>query len=103
MANNDENREVILTNEDGVEEKYEIMLTFESEDFGKSYVLLYKKADEDKDEVEVYAYSFEPDDENAGDLSDNGGKLNPIETQEELDMIEQVMNTFSDDENNDNN
>ncbi|KRK79848.1 DUF1292 domain-containing protein [Companilactobacillus nodensis] len=89
--------EVTLSDDQGNAETYKILFTFDSEDYGKSYVFLYPKADEDSDEVELQAYSFEPDEN--GDVT--AGDLLPIEDPEEWDMVQEVLNTFTSDDGQD--
>ena len=77
-----------VTNEEGVEETFEVVLTFKSEETGRSYVI-YKLPGEDEEEVFAAIY-----DEEAKD----GGNLIQIETEEEFDMVEEVLNSFLDEE-----
>lgn len=85
---------ITLVDDKGNEELYQVLFTFDSEDYGKSYVLLYPKDASDDEEVEIQAYSFTPDAN--GDASQ--GDLFPIEDDDEWDMVEEVLNTFLDDE-----
>lgn len=87
-----EHEYLTIVDEQGNEELHEILLTFESDDFGKSYVLLYPAGSGDGEEVEIQAFSYT---EAEGGLE---GALNPIETDEEWDMVEEVLNTFVEDE-----
>lgn len=83
---------ITIVDEHGNEELYEILFTFDSEDFGKSYVLVYPTGIPEEDEIELQAFSYvENEDGTEGDLE-------PIETEEEWDMIEEVLNTFIEDE-----
>ena len=79
---------ITIIDEDGNEELCEILFTFESEEFGKSYVLYYPaSAEEDENgEIEVLAASFIP--------GEKEGTLQPIETEEEWDLIEEMLETF---------
>ncbi len=81
-----------ITNEEGVEEKYEILFDFDSDDFGKSYVLYFPAGASEDEEIEILASSYEQ--------SENGkeGNLKPVETDEEWDMIEELLATFLADE-----
>ena len=63
------------------------------EDYGKSYILLIPAGSEPGDQVDVLAYSF--DSEAEGEDVD----LNEIESDEEWDMVEGVLDTFLNDEN----
>lgn len=84
---------ITLVDEEGNEELYQILLTFESEEFGKNYVLVQPTSTEDEeDEVEVFAFSYtESEDGSEGQLGD-------IETEEEWDMIEEVLGAFTEEE-----
>lgn len=89
----DEDRYITLVNENGDEELFEILLTFDSEETNKSYVLFYPVGEVDEEEEGVvHAYSYIP-------TEDGGlGELMEIESEEEWDMVEEVFNTFLDDE-----
>jgi Protein of unknown function (DUF1292). len=85
-------RHITVIDEDGNEELCEILFTFESEKFGKSYVLYYPvSAAEDEDgEIEIMAACFTPGEEM--------GELLPIETEEEWDMVEEMLEAYMADE-----
>jgi len=83
---------ITLVDEDGNEELYQILLTFESEEFEKSYVLVHPTSTEDQEEVEIFAFSYTETD---GGLD---GQLGDIETDEEWDMIEEVLGAFIEEE-----
>lgn len=83
---------ITIVDEEGNESLYEILFTFDSEDFGKSYVLVYPAGSIDEDDVELQAFSYV-------ELEDGtSGSLQPIETEAEWDMVEEVLNTFFADE-----
>lgn len=85
---------ITVVDDNGNEQLCEVLFTFESEDFGKSYVLYYPiGADENEDEeIEIHASAFTPSEEG------EDGELMPIETDEEWAMIEEMLNTFLDEE-----
>ena len=83
-----ENETMVVVNELGEEVLYEIVLTFENQEFGKHYVI-YKLPGDENDEV--FASSYNPD-------SKDGGELKPIESDPEWDMVEEVLNTFTEEE-----
>jgi|SRR5699024_5346218 len=90
--NHDSEQEYItLVDEEGNEDLYQILLTFESEEHEKSYVLVHPVSTEDE-EVEIFAFSYTESD---GGLE---GQLNDIETEEEWDMIEEVLGAFIEEE-----
>lgn len=79
---------ITIIDEEGNEELYEILFTFESDDFDKSYVLVYPAGTSEGDEVELSAFSYKESD---GGLE---GTLSTIDSDEEWEMIEEVLNTF---------
>ncbi|WP_235848924.1 MULTISPECIES: DUF1292 domain-containing protein [Bacillaceae] len=88
----DEDR-IIIPDENGDEHLFEILFTFDVDEKGTSYMVLVPGGsnESDDDEVEVTAFRYEePDGE---DLS-----LYPIETDEEWDMVEELLTTFTEEE-----
>src|SRR3954447_15338743 len=87
---NHDEKNITVIDENGNEQLCEVLFTFDSEEFGKSYVLYYPLgADEDDDEeIEIHASAFTPTEDG------QDGELMPIETDEEWDMIEEMLNTF---------
>lgn len=85
---------ITVVDEEGNEQLCEILFTFDSDEFGKSYVLYYPIGEDDKDdeEIEIHASAFIPSEDN------NDGDLQPIETEEEWDLIEEMLNTFLDEQ-----
>lgn len=73
-----------IQDEDGNERKMTILFTFDSDD--KQYVV-FQDAQNDPEEVFASCY-------------DDQGHLYPIETDEEWDMVQEVINTFAEDEEN---
>jgi len=87
-----ENEEYLtVVDEEGNEQLYEILFTFDSDEFDKSYILYYPAgADKDENgEIEIHASSYVPSD------SGEQGSLMPITTDEEWDMIEEMLNTYA--------
>lgn len=81
-------RRLTFIDEEGNEILCEILFTFESKEFNKNYVLFYPvNGAEDEDDIEVMAASFIPGEE-------GNGELFPIETDEEWEMIEDVLEQF---------
>ena len=79
---------LIVTDEKGEELECIIIMTFESEEFEKSYVVYQLKEDESG---EYFAASFNPED-------GEEGQLLAIETDEEWDLVEEVLENFLEDE-----
>lgn len=97
MANMDydSDRFISIEDQDGNELLYEILFTFVSEDYGKNYVLVFPAGTAEEEEVEITAFSYTENEE--GDA----GELENIETDEEWDMVEEVLATFVSDNNED--
>ncbi|CAM3189981.1 Uncharacterized protein YrzB, UPF0473 family [Lactobacillus bombicola] len=89
-----EDRQITLVDDKGNEELYEILFTFHSDDYDKSYILLYPATSSESDEVEVLAFSYDADE--AGDVTSSD--LHEIEADDEWDMVQGVLNTFLDDD-----
>ncbi|MBU9712537.1 DUF1292 domain-containing protein [Evansella tamaricis] len=88
----DEER-IIIPDENGDEHLFEVLFTFDVDETGKSYMVLVPEGsnESEEDEVEVTAFRFEePEGE---DLA-----LYPLETDEEWDMVEELLSTFTEEE-----
>ncbi len=83
-------KHLTFIDEDGNEVLCEILFTFESKEFNKNYVLFYPVGSDD-DEIEVMAAAYVP-------TEDGEGELLPIETDEEWQMIEEVLDQFSEED-----
>ncbi len=75
-----------VKDQNGNEKKMTILFTFDSEDTKSQYVVFQ---DPESEDGEVYASRY-----------DDKGQLLPIESDEEWDMVEEVINTFVEDEEN---
>ncbi|MBE1554628.1 DUF1292 domain-containing protein [Sporosarcina limicola] len=88
-----------IVDEHGKEHVCEVIFTFESEEFGKSYVLYHildqDDADNEDEEIEIHASAFMPSENN------EDGELMPIEDDAEWEMIEEMLNTFLAEEDED--
>jgi len=87
-------KQITVIDENGNEQLCEVLFTFHNDEFDKSYVLYFPVGaeEDDNEEIEIHASSFTPDDEG------KDGELQPIESDEEWEMIEEMLNTFLDDE-----
>lgn len=75
---------LFVADEDGNETEMEILFTFENEELGKQYVVFQNKNDQ---EGEVFASCY-----------DDQGNLLPIETDEEWEMVEEVIGAFDEED-----
>ncbi len=85
-----EDKTLRVIDEEGKEKDFEIVLTFKSEKTEKSYVIYKEPGDSD----EVFAASYDEE-------ATEGGELKPIETDEEWDLVEEVLNSFLEEEEED--
>lgn len=85
---------LVIQDAEGNEILCEILFTHYSEKFKKNYVLFYEVADEDNEEIEVMAASYEEGKE--GD-----GQLDPIGSDEEWVYIEDLLEAFSSEDEDD--
>lgn len=87
-------KHITVVDENGNEQLHEVLFTFDSEEFNKSYVLYFPVgAEEDEnEEIEIHASAYIQNEDG------EEGNLQPIETDEEWEMIEEMLNTFLDEE-----
>ena len=85
--NSDEMLEESMTfkvkNEEGVEIDCEVLFTFESDETGKNYIVYTDNTVDDEGCVKVFASIYDPDEDET--------KLLPIETEEEWNVIETIL------------
>ena len=79
-----ETNTMFVTDESGNEKEMEILFTFEDDEKGRKYVVF---ADPEDEGEEVFASAY-----------DDEGNLMPVETDEEWQMIEEVIGAFQEDE-----
>lgn len=92
----EENERIIIPDEDGEEQLFEILFHFDVDETGKSYIIttpVENFEEEDEEEgIEVFAFRFEEDD------SDEGLRLFPIESDDEWEMVEEMFYTLTEEE-----
>lgn len=79
-----ETNTMFVIDEDGNQKEMEILFTFENEAKTRNYVVF---ADPDTDGEDVFASAYDED-----------GNLIPVETDEEWEMIEEVIGAFQADD-----
>lgn len=77
---------IIVVDETGKEIEMTILFTFHDDHRNKDYVVYYNPEDEDGD---TYASTY-----------DDAGHLYPIETDDEWDMIDEVLGSFVEEKDN---
>ena len=83
MAELKENQ-LVFVDEQGNEIVCEIILTYESEQTGKKYVI-FQAVDDESDEIGAASYVEKENGE---------GELEPIETEEEWELLQDVINSY---------
>ena len=78
---------MIITDDSGQEREVEIILTFEDESTGKTFVLFSDPQDE---EGNVYAYRYDED-----------GNMNEVTDENEWEMCQEVLGAFAQGEDTD--
>lgn len=82
-----EEREVIyIPDEEGNEEAFEVLFTFELDENDQKYMLVTPEDSEDEEETEVFAFRYEEE----GDQI----TLFFIEDEKEWDLVEETFNTL---------
>lgn len=89
----DEDTTFTILTEDGEEIECDILFTFDSEETGKSYVVYTDRSLDEKGNTQVYASIYTPGVENP--------RLQPIETEEEWNVIETVLAKLQEEIKND--
>ena len=79
-----DSNKLYITTDSGEEKEMEILFTFDSEQYGKSYVLFVDPQDPSG---EVFAMSY-----------DEEGNLEAVESETEWDMISEVFEAFNNDQ-----
>lgn len=82
-----ESNTMIITDESGQEREVEILLTFEDENTGRSFVLF---TDPQDSEGNVYAYRYDED-----------GNLNEVSDESEWEMSQEVLGAFAQEDDED--
>ncbi|SEP91988.1 DUF1292 domain-containing protein [Piscibacillus halophilus] len=86
----DEKERIIIPDENGEEHLFDILFTFDVDETEKSYLVAVPAEQAEEEEQEVFAFRFEENDNNEDDLT-----LYQIETDDEWDMIEEMLATFT--------
>ncbi len=75
-----------IVNDDGVEVKYDVLFTFQSEETNKDYIVYTDNSKDDDGNTRVYASIYHPEEENS--------KLEAIETDKEWQIIDTILKTI---------
>lgn len=88
----EEKERIIIPDENGEEHLFEVLFTFDVDENQQSYIAVVPVDQNDDEEVEVFAFRYE-DKENEDDLA-----LFQIENDDEWEMVEEMLNTLTEDE-----
>ncbi|SDC19254.1 DUF1292 domain-containing protein [Shouchella lonarensis] len=90
----EERERIVIPDEEGNEHLFDELFRFTVDETGRSYIMLIPEgADSEEEEVEVFAFRYEDRDDPDNDIA-----LFPVETDEEWEIIEEMLNTFSEEE-----
>ncbi|AST98175.1 MULTISPECIES: DUF1292 domain-containing protein [Shouchella] len=91
----EEKERFVIPDENGTEHLFDELFRFTVDETEKSYMVLVPVGEEEdeEEEVEVFAFRYEEQQNEDNDIS-----FYPVETDEEWDMIEEMLNTFSEEE-----
>lgn len=89
----EEKERIIIPDENGEEHLFEVLFTFDVDTTEKSYIAVIPMEQKEDEEVEVFAFRYEEKTNDEDDLS-----LYQIESDEEWEMVEEMLNTLVDEE-----
>lgn len=81
-----EEKTFTLMNAEGVETKYDVLFTFDSEDTKKSYIAYTDNTYDEEGNIQVYASTYDPNSEEM--------ILGEIKTDKEWKVIETILDTI---------
>lgn len=90
LVNETLDNKITIVDDNGVERICEVLFTYENPDTGKKYVVFYpvEQLDDDNvEEMDLFAYSFI-------EHEDGRGELFALESDEEYDMINEVIDQY---------
>ncbi|USS85185.1 DUF1292 domain-containing protein [Fructilactobacillus myrtifloralis] len=93
MADEEQTEQITLIDEDGNEILYNELFTFSSDDYGRSYILMYPAAEAGNDSINIEAYALP---KGADPTAPDDADLEPIESDAEWEMVQETLNTFLD-------
>lgn len=93
----EEKERIIIPDDNGDEHLFEVLFTFDVDDTNQSYIAVVPVEQAEEDEVEVYAFRYEEKDNDDEDLS-----LFPIESDEEWEIVEEMLQTLADEDEHEN-
>jgi uncharacterized protein YrzB (UPF0473 family) len=89
----EERERIIIPDENGEEHLFEVLFTFDVDETKQSYIAVVPIEQSEEEEVEVYAFRYEEKEDEDNDLS-----LFPIESDDEWEMVEEMLHTLAEEE-----
>ena len=93
----EEKERIIIPDDKGDEHLFEVLFTFDVDETDQSYIAVVPVEQAEDEEVEVYAFRYEEKANDDDDLS-----LFPIESDEEWEMVEEMLQTLAAEEEDEN-
>ncbi|WP_249871014.1 DUF1292 domain-containing protein [Oceanobacillus saliphilus] len=87
----EEKERIIIPDENGDEHLFEVLFTFDVDETEQSYIAVVPAEQAEEEEVEVYAFRFEEQD-------NEDFTLFPIESDEEWELVEEMLNTLAEED-----
>ncbi|SER72478.1 DUF1292 domain-containing protein [Salipaludibacillus aurantiacus] len=84
---------IVIPDENGDEHLFQVLFTFDVDSTGNSYMVLAPEGSNESEDEEIEVHAFRYEEPEGGDLS-----LYPIETDEEWNMVEELLNTFAEED-----
>ncbi|MFD1018853.1 DUF1292 domain-containing protein [Thalassobacillus hwangdonensis] len=91
----EERERIIIPDENEEEHLFEVLFTFDVDQTGNSYMAVVPAEQKDDEEVEVFAFRYE---EKEGEGDEDDLALFQIESDEEWEMVEEMLNTLTEEE-----
>ncbi len=88
MKNTEQDNTFTIINDEGKEIKCEILFTYENEETGVNYMAYTDNTTDEEGNTKVYASIFDPEQDNP--------ELLPIETEEEWQLINSILESLTD-------
>jgi len=89
----EEKERIIIPDENDEEHLFEVLFTFDVDELDHSYIAVVPVEQQEEEEVEVFAFRYEEKGDDDNDLA-----LFPLESDEEWDMVEEMLHTLADEE-----
>ncbi|WP_096440429.1 DUF1292 domain-containing protein [Alteribacter populi] len=90
MQRPEDEEQIVIPDENGEEHLFEVLFSFDVDATGNSYIVLAPAGAQEGDEEEIEVHAFKYEEPEGEDIA-----LYPIESEEEWNMVEELLNTFT--------